>query len=154
MSFRGLLLSLAMLNGVAAAQSLNCDLQGYKATDGLKATASGGVVMMSWRGEGAQELRASFGIRNGQPFIQELAARAGSGKWTVLGKDLTPDFQVSTGKRRISQATTQLQALNLDTPEEENKEMEHLLGRAPGDSRSRRHHRFAAHRSRNHPCIR
>ena len=122
MSFRGLLMSLAMLTGVAAAQSLNCDLQGYKATDGLKATTSGGIVTMSWRGEGAQELRASFGIRNGQPFIQELAARAGSGKWTVLGKDLTPDFQVSTGKRRISQAQrTQLQALNLDTPEEESK---------------------------------
>jgi hypothetical protein len=132
MSFRGLLLSLAMLTGVAAAQSLNCDLQGYKATDGLEATTSGGVVTMSWRGEGAQELRASFGIRNGQPFIQELAARAGSGKWTVLGKDLTPDFQVSTGKRRISQAQrTQLKALNLDTPDEESKRKWNTFWDAP-----------------------
>ncbi len=57
---------------------------------------------MSWQGQGAQELRASFGIRDGQPFVQELAARAASGRWTVLGKDLFPDFQVSTGKRRIS----------------------------------------------------
>jgi hypothetical protein len=132
MSFRGLLMSLAMLTGVAAAQSLNCDLQGYKAMDGLKATTSGGVVTMSWRGEGAQELRASFGIRNGQPFVQELAARAGSGKWTVLGKDLSPDFQVSTGKRRISQAQrTQLQALNLDTPEEESKRKWNTFWDAP-----------------------
>ena len=132
MSFRGLLMSLAMLTGVAAAQSLNCDLQGYKAMDGLKATTSGGVVTMSWQGEGAQELRASFGIRDGQPFIQELAARAGSGKWTVLGKDLTPDFQVSTGKRRISQAQrTQLQALNLDTPEEESKRKWNTFWDAP-----------------------
>jgi hypothetical protein len=132
MSFRGLLMSLAMLTGVAAAQSLNCDLQGYKATDGLKATSSGGVVTMTWQGEGAQELRASFGIRNGQPFIQELAARAGSGKWTLLGKDLFPDFQVSTGKRRISQAQrTQLQALNLDTPEEESKRKWNTFWDAP-----------------------
>ena len=132
MSFRGLLMSLAMLTGVAAAQSLNCDLQGYKTTDGLKATTSGGVVTMTWQGEGAQELRASFGIRDGQPFIQELAARAGSGKWTVLGKDLSPDFQVSTGKRRISQAQrTQLQALNLDTPEEESKRKWNTFWDAP-----------------------
>ena len=132
MSFRGLLMSLAMLTGVAAAQSLNCDLQGYKAMDGLKATTSGGVVTMSWQGEGGQELRASFGIRDGQPFIQELAARAGSGRWTVLGKDLTPDFQVSTGKRRISQAQrTQLQALNLDTPEEESRRKWNTFWDAP-----------------------
>jgi hypothetical protein len=97
MSFRGLLMSVAMLTGVAAAQSLNCDLQGYKATDGLKATTSGGVVTMSWQGEGGQQLRASFAIRDGQPFVQELAARAVSGRWNVLGNDLSPDFQVSTG---------------------------------------------------------
>jgi hypothetical protein len=132
MTFRGLLMSLAMLTGVAAAQSLNCDLQGYKATDGLKAIASGGIVTMTWRGEGGQELRASFGIRNGQPFVQELAARPASGKWTVLGKDLSPDFQVSTGKRRISQAQrTQLQALNLDTPEEESKRKWNTFWDAP-----------------------
>src|ERR1700689_3757024 len=132
MSFRGLLMSLAMLTGVAAAQSLNCDLQGYKATDGLKATTSGGVVTMTWQGQGGQELRASFGIRNGQPFVQELAARAGSGRWTMLGKDLSPDFQVSTGKRRISQAQrTQLQALNLDTPEEESKRKWNTFWDAP-----------------------
>jgi hypothetical protein len=132
MSFRGLLMSLAMLSGVAAAQSLNCDLQGYKATDGLKATTSGGVVTMNWQGQGGQELRASFGIRNGEPFVQELAAQAGSGRWTVLGKDLSPDFQVSTGKRRISQAQrTQLQALNLDTPEEESKRKWNTFWDAP-----------------------
>jgi hypothetical protein len=132
MSFRGLLMSLAMLSGVAAAQSPNCDLQGYKATDGLKATTSGGVVTMNWQGQGGQELRASFGIRNGEPFVQELAARAGSGRWTVLGKDLSPDFQVSTGKRRISQAQrTQLQALNLDTPEEESKRKWNTFWDAP-----------------------
>ncbi len=104
MKFRGLLLSLAMLTGVGAAQSLNCNLQGYKAMDGLKAEASGSALTMTWQGEGGQQLRAQFALRNGQPVVQELAARQGSGGWIVLGKDLTPDFQVTTGRRRISGA--------------------------------------------------
>ncbi len=40
MKYRGLLLALATLTGVAAAQSLDCNFQGYKAVDGLKATGS------------------------------------------------------------------------------------------------------------------
>jgi hypothetical protein len=41
-----------MLTGVGAAQSLSCNLQGYKAMDGLKAEASGSALTMSWQGEG------------------------------------------------------------------------------------------------------
>ena len=120
MKFRGLLLSLAMLTGVGDAQSLHCNLQGYKAMDGLKAEASGSTLSMTWQGEGGQQLRAQFTLRNGQPVVEELAARQGSGSWMVLGKDLTPDFQVTTGRRRISGAQrNQLKKLNLDTPEQE-----------------------------------
>jgi hypothetical protein len=132
MRFGGLLMGFAMLTGVGAAQPLSCNLQDYKATDGLKATASAGAVTMTWQGEGNQELQASFAIRNGQPVIQELAARAGSGAWAVLGKDLTPDFQVTTGKRRISQAQrTQMKALDIDTPEEESKRKWNTFWDAP-----------------------
>ena len=87
MKFRGLLLSLAMLTGAGAAQSLHCNLQGYKAMDGLKAEATGSALSMTWQGEGGQQLRAHFALRNGQPVIEELAARQGSGNWVVLGKD-------------------------------------------------------------------
>ena len=45
MKFRGLLLSLAMLTGVGSAQSLHCNLQDYKAMDGLKAEASGSTLI-------------------------------------------------------------------------------------------------------------
>ena len=132
MRFAGLLMSFAMLIGVGAAQPLSCNLQDYKATDGLKATASADAVTMTWQGEGKQELRAAFAIRNGQPIVQELAARAGSGGWVVLGKDLTPDFQVTTGKRRISQAQrTQMKALDIDTPEEESKRKWNTFWDAP-----------------------
>jgi hypothetical protein len=132
MKYRGLLLALATLTGVATAQSLDCNFQGYKAVDGLKATGSDRGVTLTWLGEGGQELRASFGIRDGQPVVQELAARQGSGSWAVLGKNLTPDFQVSTGKRRISQAQrTQLKALNKDTPEEESRRKWNTFWDAP-----------------------
>src|SRR6202789_226211 len=132
MKFRALLMSFAILTGVGAAQTLSCNLQDYKAIDGLKATATGAAVTMTWQGEGGQQLRASFGIRDGQPVVQELAAKAGSGGWVVLGKDLTPDFQVTTGKRRISQAQrTQMKALDLDTPEEESKRKWNTFWDAP-----------------------
>jgi len=125
-------MSFAILSGIAGGQTLNCDLKEYKATDGLKATASGSAVTLTWQGEDGQQLRASFGIQNGQPIVQELAAKAGSGGWVVLGKDLSPDFQVTTGKRRISQAQrTQLKALNLDTPEEEDKRKWNTFWDAP-----------------------
>ena len=86
MKYRGLLLALATLTGVAAAQSLDCNFQGYKAVDGLKATGSDRGVTLTWQGEGGQELRASFGIRDGQPVVQELAARQGSGSWSFWGR--------------------------------------------------------------------
>ena len=120
MKFRGLLLSLAMLTGVARAQSLHCNLQNYKATEGLQAEASGSTLTMTWQGEAAQQLRARFTLRNGQPVVEELAARQGTNSWIILGKDLTPDFQVTTGRRRISGAQrNELKKLNLDTPEQE-----------------------------------
>ena len=118
--FRGLLLSVAMLTEVGAAQSLHCDLQSYKAMDGLRAEVTGSALSMTWQGEGGQQLRAQFALRNGQPVVAELAARQGTGSWILLGKNLTPDFQVTTGRRRISGAQrNQLKKLNLDTPEQE-----------------------------------
>ena len=121
MKFRGLLLCLALVSGVAGAQTLNCNLQGYKPMDGLKAETSGGAVVLNWQGESGQQLRAKFTIRDGQPMVEELAARANGAQWVVLGKDLTPDFQVTTGRRRISRTQRRmLKDQNLDTPEEEN----------------------------------
>ena len=120
MKVGGLVLCLALVSGVAGAQTSDCNLQGYKPMDGLKAEASGESVVLNWQGESGQQLRASFGIRDGQPVVEELAARAAGGQWVVLGKDLTPEFQVTTGRRRISR--TQLRMLkdqNLDTPEQE-----------------------------------
>ena len=120
MKVRGLLFGLVMWSGVALGQALNCSLQDYKSVSGIKAEAKGSTLSLTWQGESGQELQAQFRIDDGKPVVEELAAREAGGRWVVLGKDLTPDFEVTTGRRRIS--TTKrggLQKLGLDTPEVE-----------------------------------
>ena len=91
------ILGAALCGGLATAQ--NCDFKDYKAIDGLKAQMTAGAVEITWRGDGDQELRASFTIRDGQPTVHELAARKGQGNWIVLGRDLTPEFEVTSGPK-------------------------------------------------------
>ena len=113
--------ALVLLSGAAAAQTLHCNMQAYKAVDGVKVTSAANSIELAWPGEKGQQLRARFTLLNGQPIIQELAAQKAGGAWIVLGKDLTPDFQVTTGKRRISITELGiLKHLGLDTPENEN----------------------------------
>jgi len=113
-------LGLGMLSGVGAAQGANCNMRDYQAVDGLRAAATGGGATLVWRGEGQQELRAQFALRDGQPVVAELAARDAGGAWSVLGKDLTPEFEVTTGRRRMSKTEKDiLVRLGKDTPENE-----------------------------------
>src|SRR5580704_8779549 len=105
----------ALFCGVAMGQTLNCNVQGYKPADGLKAEIHGEVLSVAWHGEGSQQLRADFTIRNGQPVVQELAAKKNGGPWIVLGNALQPEFQVTSGKRRLSQAqATQYKLLKIE----------------------------------------
>jgi hypothetical protein len=115
--FSGWAMGLAMLSG-AAAQTPSCDMQAYKSVDGLRAVRLGSGVELTWQGEAAQQLRARFALVDGQPVVQELAARKAVGAWIVLGKDLTPQFEVTTGRRRISSTEMDiLKAQHKDTPE-------------------------------------
>ena len=85
-----------------------------------------------WPGEKGQLLRARFTLRDGQPLIEELAAQKAGGLWIVLGKNLTPEFEVTTGKRRISITELDiLKNLNLDTPENENSYKWNVFWDAP-----------------------
>jgi hypothetical protein len=112
MAFFGLLLP-----ALAGAQTLNCDFQSYKALDGLKAEMHSGALELTWQGERGQTLRAILGVREGQPQVRELAIEK-NGKWSVLGRDLTPEYEVTTGRRRISaQQEVPLRQLGLFTPE-------------------------------------
>ena len=102
MLFPKLVLGVALASGIASAQNMSCNLQNYKPASGIKAEQSGNSLTISWPGESNEQLRAQFTIRDGQPVVQELAARDSKGTWIVLGKELSPEFQVTTGRRRIS----------------------------------------------------
>jgi hypothetical protein len=111
----GLPLCLGLFYGLAQAQTLNCDLQGYRAGDGLKADIRGRSLEVAWRGEADQQLRAEFTIRDGQPVVQELAVWKNGGQWISLGTALQPEFHVTSGKRRMSQAqATQFKLLDIE----------------------------------------
>ena len=96
------LATVILFAGAALAQDVRCDFQEYKPQDGLKAEMAGGALQVSWRGERGDQLRASFTIRGGVPTIAELAIRKG-GNWTVLARNLAPEFQVTSGVRRLSE---------------------------------------------------
>jgi hypothetical protein len=85
-----------------AASPLNCNLTQYKASSGLTAAVEGGQLAVSWNGQSASQLRARFAIVGGTPTIRDLSVRRGSGDWAVLGQNLTPEYQVTTGIRRMS----------------------------------------------------
>jgi hypothetical protein len=120
MKFWGVICALFAFAGVGTAQSLNCNLQDYKSIDGVKAVASADSVELTWDGESGAQLKAAFTLRDGQPMVKELAARKGNGEWIALGKDLIPQFEVTTGRRRIdSVELNNLKHYNLDTPENE-----------------------------------
>ncbi len=109
-----LALLLAFSAALAAAQSLSCDLSGYKPQEGLRAEMRGGTVELAWNGAPGQQLRAAFTVRDGQPVVSELAARKAGGSWVVLGRNLSPEFQVTSGRRRLSeQQMAPLRALGI-----------------------------------------
>jgi len=101
MKFQRILVCAALWAGAAFAQ--DCDLSGYRPQPGLQAGDRAGAVEITWEGERHEQLRAAFAIRDGRPTVRELAARKGSGEWIVLGRDLSPEFEITSGVRRLSQ---------------------------------------------------
>src|SRR5919202_6088935 len=83
------------------ADSLNCNLSQYKAAQGLTAAIEQDKLVVSWSGQNGADLRAQYGIDNGQPTVRELAIRKSGGSWTTLGKNLTPEYHVVSGVRRM-----------------------------------------------------
>src|SRR5258708_650461 len=87
----------------AKGQDLNCELKDYKPINGLSAEIRGGTLEVLWEGERSEQLKAGFIIRNGQPLVSYLEARRNGGKWVLLGRGLAPEFEVTSGKRRMSE---------------------------------------------------
>ena len=93
----------ALVASVASADPLNCVLTAYKAMPGLTATVAGQALAVTWEGDEGAELRLRFGIEGGTPTIQELAVRRKGGAWATLAGNVTPEFRVVSGRRRISE---------------------------------------------------
>ena len=111
-------ISLAFLATAASAQSPVCNTRNFKPVPGITTVVDAQGITLTWSGEHDQQLRARFALRNGQPVVAELAARTKSGPWISLAKDLAPQFEVTTGKRRM--ANTEMDILkkqNAVTPE-------------------------------------
>src|SRR5262245_18812829 len=81
---------------------LNCDLGSYKGQTGLTAAVADGLLVVTWKGERDAELRARYGIDNGQPLVRDVSVRKGGEAWATLGKNLKPEYRVVTGVRRMS----------------------------------------------------
>ena len=112
--------SLLVLAVALAGAQTTCDLHEYKAAVGLAAEAATDGVQFTWTGERGVSLRATFGVRGGQPVIHELAVlKAAGAPWATLARELTPEFDVVSGVRRMSQQQLNpLQALKIPiTPE-------------------------------------
>src|SRR6478735_1520080 len=82
------------------ADTMACNMSGYKAAAGLSAILATDTLTISWSGDPDQELRLSFGVTSGTPVMRELAIRRGEGVWTTLATNITPEFRVISGVRR------------------------------------------------------
>jgi hypothetical protein len=91
----------------AMADSIKCDLAQYKAGAGLTATVEQNVLVVSWSGQAGADLRARYAIDSGQPVIRDLAIRKAGGQWATLGQNLTPEYRVTSGIRRLSEQQAQ-----------------------------------------------
>src|SRR3954471_6463092 len=83
-----------------SAPTQTVDMTGYRPQPGLMAVSEGGSLAVTWDGEAGQELQARLSVVDGTPTVRELAVRKRGGGWTTLGKDLVPEFGVTTGVRR------------------------------------------------------
>jgi hypothetical protein len=96
-----------LLTSVVHADPLNCSLTGYQSTDGLSAAVASDVLAVTWIGDKDAELRLQFAIDRGTPTIRELAVRPAGGMWRALVTNVTPEFRVVSGIRRVTQQQTE-----------------------------------------------
>ena len=83
------------------------DLSGYQPQDGLTARVSNNILLVDWAGEGDDEFHLEMTVNNGAPVIRELSVRAQNGHWNKIMVDVTPEFRIVSGTRRVTQQQTE-----------------------------------------------
>src|SRR5689334_20241884 len=85
------------------ADPMACNLSGFKPSPGLAATMEGNALSITWDGDKTDEMRLRLGINGGTPTIQDLSIRKKGGTWATIASNLTPEFRVVSGFRRLDQ---------------------------------------------------
>jgi hypothetical protein len=104
---RLLLALLSSLPALAHAGEPACDMREYVPAPRLSATLDAQGIVLAWRGERDVPLRMRLAVERGQPVVRELAVGGREGRWSMLGRDLHPEFQVTTALRRMSEQQLQ-----------------------------------------------
>lgn len=117
----------------AGTENTLCKMEKYVAREGLTATSDGSTVTTTWTGERGDDLRLVLTIVNGTPSIAAMAMRSPGKSWVTLTTDVVPEFNVTSGLRRISeQQLRPLRELGIDiTPDVIEKEKWAVFWDAP-----------------------
>ena len=99
--FLSSVLLLLVASSAAFAQALKCDMTHYEEIAGLRAAVEENLLVVTWIGQEEAELRARYGIENSQPVVRDLAIRKKGGQWAILGENLSPEYHVVSGMRRM-----------------------------------------------------
>jgi hypothetical protein len=83
------------------ADGLSCNLSHYVGLTGLSASVADNTLTLTWDGEMKNQLRLRLSIHEGTPTIRDLAMRSKDGHWITLAANVTPEFHVVTGLRRL-----------------------------------------------------
>ena len=100
----------------AHADPMSCNLSAYKRVAGLAAVSANDALTVTWDGDrGIRSCGCASASSSGTPTIQELAIRRNGGAWATLATNVTPEFRVVSGLRRMSnQQLTPLRGLGVE----------------------------------------
>ena len=94
-------------------------MSGYRVGQGLTAAVASDLLTVQWDAERNEEIRLRFAVDGGVPTIRDLAVRVRGGQWATLGTNLTPEYHIVSGLRRISnQQLSPLRGLNVPLTDE------------------------------------
>src|SRR5689334_5975358 len=102
MSYLPKWIALASTIATPAIIAQNYNLSEYKPSPGLMASTVQNTLTVTWDGEKSEELRLRLALQKGTPVIEEIALRHKGGVWATLATNLTPEFHVVSGLRRMT----------------------------------------------------